>query len=129
MVIEQIEEKLRQIEEKWELNKIEESNLCDLFRHNYELFNDIEIQIDYLTCKLNNGFYFYLDIYDLEEDIRDIRLKLQNIDSATLLLCSIIFKEQDLRFWGEEETNFIFSLYWSEDIHKENLANLITPLS
>ena len=128
MVIEQIEEKLIQIEEKWELNKKEESDLCDLFRHSYESLNDIEIQMDYLTCKLNHGFYFNLDVYDLEEDIKDIRLKLRDIDNAILLVCSIIFEEKDLSFWGEEERNFIFSLYWFEGTDKQNLANLIIEM-
>ncbi len=133
MTIEQIHQKLSQMEEKWRLTEKERDSLFHLFeQHIYRyanILNDIVIENDYLYCKLNYDFNFILDVYHLEEDIDFINNNLENImDNGTLRLCSMILKEKLLNHWDEEEMDFIYTLYWiSEDV-KNKLADVITKI-
>lgn len=132
MTIEQIYQKLSQMEEKWRLTEKERDSLFRLFeQHIYRyanILNNIVIEDEYLFCNLNYGFNFVLDVYHLEEDIDFINNNLENLDNGTLRLCSMILKEKLLNYWGQEETDFTYTLYWiSEDV-KNKLADVITKM-
>ena len=133
MTIEQIYQKLLQMEEKWRLTEKERDALFHLFKqhiyHYCNILNDIVIEDEGLYCNLNYGFNFTLDVYHLEEDIDFISNNFAGImDNGTLRLCSIILKEKQLNFWKQEEIDFIYALYWISEDAKNKLVDVITKM-